>query len=592
MIKPFRTIGLLAAGLSLAASPAHAHEHAEDCAQALESELAAPLRALADAARVAWKKLHVPRERTVKLQLLGINDFHGRLGTGLRVANRPVGGAAVLGAYLRAESAAFDGTTLIVHAGDHVGASPPNSALLQDEPALQFLNLLTNRYCGHGPLLDRLCNVVGTPGNHEFDEGVDELLRLIGGGNHARGPFLESPWGGARFSYISANVLEKDSDETLLPPYVIKEVQSERVAVIGAVLKGTPSIVTPQGVAGVRFVDEADAINAVVDKLKRRGIHSFVVIIHQGGSQPSFVGNTPETSAAPTGAIVEILSRLSSEVDVVVSGHTHSFTNALVPNADGHPILVTQAFSSGTAFGDIELVIDRRSGDVVEKSARVVTTYADEGPGLTPASDVSSLVAAADARVAPQVERVVGQSAVALTRTQSAAGESALGNLIADAQRAALQTDFAFMNPGGIRADLDQGSISWGELFTIQPFSNDLVRMQLSGAQIKALLEQQWSTPASPRFLQVSGIQVIWDPAAAVGARIVSLTQAGGAPLDPNATYSVTVNSFLAGGGDGFSVLTQGTERVVGPVDLDALVQYVEARGSVSAALEGRIQAR
>jgi 5'-nucleotidase len=453
------------------------------------------------------------------------------------------------------------------------------------------MNLLTNRYCGRGPALDRLCNVVGTPGNHEFDEGVDELLRLIEGGNHARGPFLESPWGGARFSYVSANVLDSASDETLLPPYVIKEVQGERVAVIGAVLKGTPSIVTPEGVAGVRFVDEAEAINAVVDKLTRRGIHSFVVIIHQGGSQPSFTGTTPPAGAAPTGAIREILTRLSSEVDVVVSGHTHSFSNALVPNAEGHPILVTQAFSSGTAFGDIELVIDRRSSDVVEKSARVVTTYADEGPGLAPAADVNSLVASADARVAPQVQRVVGQSSAALTRTQSSAGESALGNLIADAQRAALQTDFAFMNPGGIRADLDQGPISWGELFTIQPFSNDLVRMTLTGAQVKALLEQQWSNPASPRVLQVSGIQVVWDPAAPVGSRVVALTQAGAA-LALDASYSVTVNSFLAGGGDGFTVLTQGTERVVGLVDLDALVRYVETRGSVSAAIEGRIQTR
>ncbi|HEX6240892.1 MAG TPA: bifunctional metallophosphatase/5'-nucleotidase, partial [Polyangiales bacterium] len=476
MIKQWSKIGLLCiGGLALTDSPALAHEHAEDCAHAVEGELSEVVRKLAEAARVAWKRIDVPRERTVKLQVLGINDFHGRLAQGLLVANRPVGGAAVLASYLRAESAAFDGTSLIVHAGDHVGATPPNSALLQDEPAIEVLNLLANRYCGKGLLSAPRCNVVGTLGNHEFDEGVDELLRLIGGGNHAKGPFLESRWRGARFPYVSANVIDAESGDTLLPPYSIHDVQGERVAVIGAVLEATPTIVTPQGVAGVRFVDEADAINAVVSKLTKRGIHAFIVTIHQGGSQPSFTGSTGSGSAAPSGAILEILTRLSSEVDVVVSGHTHSFTNALVNNAQGHPILVTQAFSNGTAFDDIELVIDRRSGDVVEKSARIVTTYADEGPGLTPAQDVASLVAAADARVAPQVERVVGEAASAINRAQSAAGESALGNLIADAQRSAMGTDFAFMNPGGIRADLDQGPITWGELFTIQPFSNDLV---------------------------------------------------------------------------------------------------------------------
>jgi 5'-nucleotidase len=183
----------------------------------------------------------------------------------------------------------------------------------------------------------------------------------------------------------------------------------------------------------------------------------------------------------------------------------------------------------------------------------------------------------------------VGTASSALNRSQSPAGESALGNLIADAQRAAMQTDFAFMNPGGIRADLDAGSISWGELFTIQPFGNDLVRMDLTGAQIDTLLEQQFPSSGAPRFVQVSGIEIVWDPAAALGARIVALSKAG-VPLDPTASYSVTVNSFLAGGGDGFTVLTQGTNRVVGPVDLDALVSYVEAQGTVSAAIEGRIK--
>jgi 5'-nucleotidase len=582
-------LGAALLGSASGARAEHA-EHAEGRGCGLQDEELSPvLRAAASAQRISWRHPSLKPRAPEKLQLLGINDFHGRLSEGLRVANRPVGGAAVLAAYLRAEQASFAGTTLIVHAGDHVGATPPESALLQDEPSIEFLNLLTNRHCRSWAGFDPLCNVVGTLGNHEFDEGVAELLRLIEGGNHAKGPFLSDPYPGVNFAYVSANVIDEASGQTLLPPYAIKQVGRERLALIGAVLEATPSVVTAEGVRGVRFEDEADAINRVVQRLQRRGIEAFVVLIHQGGFQTSYSGSTLPEAGAPGGAIAEIVSRLSSAVDVVVSGHAHAFSNALLANAEGHPILITQAFSSGTAFGDIELSIDGATHDVVEKSARIVTTYADEGPGLTPAADVAALVERATTAVAPQVSRVLGEAAVALTRTQSAAGESALGNLIADAQRAAQGSELAFMNPGGIRADLDAGPITWGELFTVQPFANDLVRMDLTGAQVLALLEQQWSNPTQPRFLQVSGLTERWDGARAVGQRIVEVRVAGAA-LDPARSYSVTVNSFLAGGGDGFAVLTQGTNRAVGQVDLDALVTYVEAAsGPISAAIEGRL---
>jgi 5'-nucleotidase len=431
---------------------------------------------------------------------------------------------------------------------------------------------------------------VGTLGNHEFDEGVTELRRLLDGGNHANGPFLENPWRGARFPYVSANVVDAATGRPILPPYVIKKIDGMPVAFIGAVLRATPTIVTPSGVAGVKFLDEADAINGYIPELRRRNVHAIVVLIHQGGRQNTYEGPTTVMPGTVSGDIVEIVNRLHDDVDVVVSGHWHSFTNALLNNANGKPILVTQAFSSGTAYADIDLEISRASRDVVAKSASVVTTWADAGPGLTPDFAALQLTAAAETRVAPLVNQLIGVAAADITRTENAAGESALGNLIADAQRAAMGTDFAFMNPGGIRADIAAGDVTWGELFTVQPFGNSLVKMELTGQQIYDLLEQQWAGQSFARILKTSGLSYAWNAAAPVGSRIVSV-QRNGVALDKAATYSVTVNSFLADGGDNFLVLKAGTSRVGGPVDLDALITYVKAQAQpFSASIESRIQ--
>lgn len=540
------------------------------------------------AKRVHWRsKAHRPKG-SVNVKLLGFNDFHGQLSAGRLVGGRPVGGAAVLGAYLKAEREGFEGRTLVIHAGDQVGASPPASALLQDEPSISFLNLLANRHCRRKARLDPRCDLVGTLGNHEFDEGTDEMKRLIFGGNHEAGPFLEDPYRGARFPYVSANVVDSETGRPILPPFVVKRVAGVQVGVIGAVLKETPTIVTPTGVAGLTFLDEATEINRYARRLKRLGVRSIVVTIHQGGRQTSFEGST-QPDGIVEGAIVDIVNALDDEIDVVVSGHSHSFTNAILENQNGTPILVTQAFSASTAYDDIELSIDRRSGDVTEKSAQIVTTYADVAPGSSPDDAIGEIVAQAEALTAPLVNQVVGESAVAISREQNDAGESALGNLIADAQRAALGTDFAFMNPGGIRADLDAGPVTWGELFTIQPFGNSLVQMTLSGAQVVTLLEQQWENQPFPRILQISGLSYTWDESLPIGSRIVEVLE-DGVPIDPSALYSVTVNSFMAAGGDNFLVLVDGVDRLGGPVDLDALIEYVSALPQpFSAAVEGRI---
>ncbi|MGC4091179.1 MAG: bifunctional metallophosphatase/5'-nucleotidase [Polyangiaceae bacterium] len=545
----------------------------------------AALRAQA-AATVSHRANRPPKTPRVAAKILGFNDFHGQLPEGRLVGGRPVGGAAVLASYLKTAATGFEGRSLIIHAGDFVGASPPQSALLQDEPSIQFLNVLANANCDGAAKADKQCNVIGTLGNHEFDEGKDELLRLIYGGNHANGPFLQNPYRGARFPYVNANVVVqgKRRAKHLLPPYVVRKLDGVKVGVIGAVLKETPTIVTPTGVAGLSFLDEATAINEQVHELKCAGVHSIIVTIHQGAAQsPSYT--TPTDPAATLGSpISTIVSALDDEVDLVISGHSHSFSNALVKNQSGHEILVTQAFSASTAYADIDLEIERQSGDVIAKSARIVTTYSDQAPGNVRDTDVQAIVDQANAVTAPLVNRAIATFTADITRTQNAAGESSLGNLIADAQRASQGTDFAFMNPGGIRADLAyakapsiaadaDGLALWGELFTIQPFGNSLVRLSMTGQQIYDLLNQQF---AVSRFLQISGLTYTWDASLPAASRVVEVLK-DGVPIDVTATYSVTANNFIAAGGDGFTVFLQGSGNVGGAVDLDAFIAYVSS---------------
>lgn len=532
-------------------------------------------------------------ERHIKL--IGFNDFHGQLSTGKKVGVRNVGGAAVMASYIHAAEAAAQDGSIIVHAGDFVGASPAASALLQDEPSIMFLNLLANSACTDKSKGNRACNVVGTLGNHEFDEGIKEVNRLLKGGNHPAGPFLENPWGGAKVPYINANVIRSKGGQHILPPYVIKKIKDVQIGFIGAVLTRTPTIVTPTGVAGLTFLDEATAINEQVAKLKSLGVHAIVVTIHQGQSQSPSSENPTNLSGVPptSGAIVEIVKHLDDDVDIVVSGHSHSFMNTLIPNANGKKMLVVQAFSASTAYDDIDVTIDSGTQDVVAASARVLTTWADQGPGLTPDPTVASLVSQAEAKVAPLISQVIGTASIAINRTENSAGESLLGNLIADAQLAATGTQAAFMNPGGIRTDLAAGNVTWGNLFDVQPFGNTLVTMKLSGANILLALEQQWQGQpvGGTKILKTAGITYSWDAAAPVGSRIVpSSVKIQGQPLVAGQIYNITVNNFLATGGDNFVAFKNGTNQVGGAVDLDALIAYIKSLPQpFSAAIEGRI---
>ena len=512
----------------------------------------------------------------VPVQILAINDFHGHISPDQKVNGRPVGSAPVLAAYLHKAQKDFAGYTFIASAGDLVGASPPDSALLQDEPAIMFMNLLGNDKCCVKDRLNPSCNLVGTVGNHEFDEGVGELKRLIDGGNFPQGPFLTNPWQGATFPYVVANVVSKDTNKPIFPPYVIKKVDGLPIAFIGAVLKKTKDMVMPSHVAGLKFLDEAAAINSYIPEIKKQGVRSIIVLLHQGGKQRGYEGPTRPADNV-SGAVKRIVWNLDDEVDVVISGHTHAFTNALIPNKNGKEILVTQAWAYGKGFADIKLTIDRASKDVVAKTATIVTAWADAGPGLTPDPAVAEMMRAAEAKVAPLTLRKIAVAADSIARNQNSAGESALGDLITDAQRKAMGTDFAFTNMGGIRSNLPAGEVTWGELYTVQPFNNHLVKMDLTGQQIYDLLNQQF--PAGPtlhRLLQVSGLTYTWDNKVPPPGRIVEVRK-DGQSIDKAATYTVTANSFLAEGGDKFSVFKLGANKVTGPTDLKAFVDYLKS---------------
>jgi 5'-nucleotidase len=425
---------------------------------------------------------------TERVQLLTFNDFHGNLESltvGPADARRPIGGAAVLAAYLDQREQQAQGEvarTLRVAAGDLIGGSPLVSALQRDEPTIRAMDLLELRY--------------SSVGNHEFDRGIAELRRLQNGGCAPSTP-TPAPgcFPGAGFRYLAANVIDTATGQPIFPPYLVEYVRGIPIGFIGVVLKETPSIVTPSGVAGLEFLDEVETVNRYAADLKDQGVRAIVVLIHQGGMSTNRRSLLPADSP-----IIGLAQGFDPEVDVVVSGHTHQIYVSTIAGK-----LVTQAGAFGRALVDVRLTLDRATGDVTAKTAEIVDAFADVPPGNAPKPAVATSVAQAVATAAPLANRPVGTAASDITRTQNAAGESALGNLIADAQRAQLDTEVAFTNPGGIRADILAGPVTFNTVFMVQPFNNTLVRMTLSGQQVAGLLEQQF-TQSPTRVLQISGL--------------------------------------------------------------------------------------
>lgn len=530
-----------------------------------------------------------PENRLVQVQMLGLNDFHGHLepSTPGFMAGQRAGGAEYLGTHIDQLEASNPNNTVVVAAGDLVGASPLVSALFHDEPSVEALTEIGLDFA--------------SVGNHEFDEGSEELLRMQYGGCHPDDGCQDGDgFAGAGFQYLSANAF-RDVPGDLLPAYAVKKFDGIKVGFIGLTLEGTPTIVTPSGVAGLTFSDEADMTNRIVDKLRdEEGVRAFVVLIHEGGYQSGGFNSC----AGISGPIVDIVRRTTSQVDAFVTGHTHQGYNCNIEGSPEDPAAsrpVTSASSFGRLVTDYDLVLDRLTRDVVSMTVNnmVVTQTVPKDEA------VSKIVSKYAELSAPLRNRVIGQITADITRTQTSAGESRLGNLIADAQLAAsvpspADARVAFMNPGGIRTDLlykqskseGDGNVTYEEAFAVQPFGNSLVTMTLTGTQIDRLLEEQWiGRPTSPRILQVSdGFSYTWSSSAPAGDKVdpASITL-GGAPVDPSASYRVTVNSFLADGGDGFFVLRDGTGRVGGPIDLDALAEYFGLHSPVAPPATGRI---
>ena len=520
------------------------------------------------------------------VQLLAINDFHGNLeppsvANGL-IGRTPAGGVEYLATHLKNEIAR-NPNSIVVAAGDLIGASPLLSALFHDEPTVESLNALKLS--------------VSSVGNHEFDHGPEELLRMQKGGCHPLDGCQDGDgFAGATFQYLSANVIRVQDSTTLFPATAVRTVGGVKIGFIGETLRNTPRIVTPAGVRGLAFLDEATTANAHAAELKKQGVNAIVLLIHEGGQQST--GADPNGCNGFTGAIVPIVEKLSPDIKVVVSGHTHTFYNCTIA---GHH--VTSASSFGRMITRINLTIDRSTGSITNVSAanRIVSRDVAKDPGAT------QLIGKYAKAAAPIANRIVGSVTADIRRAPNRAGEAALGDIIADAQLAATSPAekggavVAFTNLGGIRADLaansrtgneQPGQVTYSELFTVQPFSNVMMVITLTGDQIKRLLEQQFGGIAgSTRVLQVSeGFTYSYRLNAPAGQHVIpSSIKIDGRVVGPQDKFRVAMSSYLSTGGDGFTLFMQGTDQLGGDIDVDALVDYFRAHSPVRPGPQNRI---
>ncbi len=521
------------------------------------------------------------------VKILAINDFHGNLlppSAGLRIQDPKdpakqqtlkAGGAEHMATAVKQLRSA-NPNTIFVGAGDLVGGSPLLSALFHDEPTVESLGLMNME--------------VAAVGNHEFDHGKDELLRLQHGGCHPRdGCTGPAPFRGAAFKYLAASTIDTKTGKTIFPPYYVKSFEGVPIGFIGLTLKGTPGIVSPAGVAGLQFADEAETVNALIPELKRKGVNAIVVLIHEGGFPTGDYNECPGIS----GPIVNIVKKLDKAVSLVVSGHTHKAYNCQI---DGR--LVTSGDKYGTLVTDIDLKLDRGAGTITSAKANNVIVRTD---GFAKDPEQTKLIEAYTIRSNDIAKRPVATITASLTRDESPAGETNLGNLVADAQLHATRAKadggamIALTNVGGIRAPLTkvgEGGISFADIFAVQPFHNNLVTVTLTGQQILTALEQQWLNQPKHRPLQVShNFSYTWDAARPEGQRVVPGSAViDGVPLSPSAEYRVTINSFLAAGGDGFSVFKSAMNATTGPSDLDALDDYMRGKKVITPPAVDRIR--
>ena len=553
----------------------------------------------------------------VRVSIIGLNDFHGALQAtpanvvvadpanpaGTRVS---VGGAAFLGTMITKLKSENPGNTLVVGAGDMVGATPVISALFNDEPTIDVLNMIG---------MD-----ISSVGNHEFDKGAAELQRLQKGGCLPRSAdglrgivgvdtcMNNGKFAGAKFQYLAANVIDVNSKQTVLPAFAIRTVAGQDIAFIGLTLKNTPSVVTPAGVAGLSFTDEVATVNSLVPELLAKGVSAIVVLIHEGGMTTASTIND-KSCPGISGDIVKIADRFDPRVDAVISGHTHQ--EYVCTRPDGK--LLTQTGFNGRAVTKIDMMISPDTKRVISKTANnfpvinnnVVMVAGAPVPlpagvtPLTPDPAVAALVQRVVTLSAPLTSRVIGNIPMPLTRTANMAGESQVGSIIADAYLDGTSgpsfgsnpAEIGLTNSGGIRANLPNTVVTFGDLFTVTPFGNNLVTIDLTGTQLLRVLEQQWEAPqpVPGRIMQVSnGFTYTWDASKPFGAPsgmgnrvIASSMKLKGVPIEMSRTYRVTINNFMASGGDNYTVFIQGKNSQSSDIDIDAGVAYFRKLGTV-----------
>ncbi|MFD5427759.1 bifunctional metallophosphatase/5'-nucleotidase [Streptomyces sp. NPDC127084] len=546
------------------------------------------------------------KDRTVDVQLLSFNDLHGNLqppsGSSGRVTHTnedgttktiDAGGVEYLATHLR-EARKDQKYSITAAAGDMVGASPLLSGLFHDEPTIEALNKLD---------LD-----VTSVGNHEFDEGYKELKRLQYGGCHAtEGCYEKNAKGrskyfwGADFPFLAANVAKEKSGRPILDPYFVWEKNGVKIGFIGVTLEGTPNIVSAEGIKGLKFSDEVETINKYTRILERQGVKSIVALLHEGGLPASSSYNYNCDSPGPgdgiSGPIVDIAKNVSPQVDAMITGHTHTAYACTIPDPAGNPRMVTSAASFGKLYTDTTLTYDRRTRDIVRTSVASANHVVTRD--VAKAEDMTQLIDRWNALAAPIANRPVGYISGDIDNPADGL-EKPLGNLITDAQLENMAAadkggaQIALMNPGGIRAPFvfkasgseGDGVVTYGEAFTVQPFTNMMTAVDLTGAQLITALQQQvsGSNQAAPKILQVSkGFTYTLDMTKAGADRIVvDSVKLNGEAIDPAKTYRVAMNEFLAGGGDGFAVLKEHKNKLVGGSDLDALLAYFAAHSSAS----------
>jgi 5'-nucleotidase len=566
----------------------------------------APLLLAAACSLPATAPTPAPGER-VALRLIGFNDFHGNLesspGLVLNVAEQPgvasaprlrvpAGSGAALGGLVKSLRAGSP-HSLVLAGGDLVGAAPLVSSLFRHESTIEVLNDVGLE--------------VSSFGNHEFDEGTGELERLVRGGCLANKPdalvtsCARASYPGTRFTYLGANVLGARDGKPITAPYVIKTFGGVRVGIIGAVTKQTPTLVMPTGVAGLTFMDEAPAVNRAADELRAKGVRAMVAVFHEGMYIDPRADWNDTACPGKAGPLLVIARALAPEIRVVFSGHTHAGYRC---EFEGRLLVQSSSYGRGLSVVDVEL--DRGTGEMLppvrsmnlpvmnertepEMRAKVIAgmpePFARALAEARPDAGIAEKVAAYAALAKPRAERVVARIGGAFPHSRSERTDTAAGRLVADAQLAAaraLGAQFALMNSGGVRVPglvcaSPPCPVTFGQVFTMQPFGNSIVVMNLTGEQVKRALEQQHRPGAEPYFLHPSAeLTFTWDNNAPRGEQVVEM-RLNGQPLDPAKTYRVAVNSFLADGGDGFSVLKEGRDLKGAGQDLDALMAYLAA---------------